>query len=80
MNVEQIKVYYRWLLIQDDPDDNKFVDGAVAGNVRFVVSNDKHFKILKEIHFPSVEVIKVDDFLAELKKIKLASTALALER
>ena len=65
-NVEQIEVYYKWLLIKDDPDDNKFVDCAIAGNVRFVVSNDKHFKILKTINFPNVEVISSDEFLNEL--------------
>lgn len=68
-NVHKIEVYYRWLLISKDPDDNKFVDCAVAGNVKFVVSNDKHFKILKEIEFPSIEVISSDQFLEELNKI-----------
>ncbi len=68
-NVEQIEVYYKWLLIQDDHDDNKFVDCAVAGNVKFVVSNDKHFNILKNIEFPSIEVIKADQFLEELKSL-----------
>ncbi|MEM1320312.1 MAG: putative toxin-antitoxin system toxin component, PIN family [Bacteroidota bacterium] len=43
-NVKQIEVYYRWLLIDKDYDDNKFVDCAIAGNVKFVVSNDKDFK------------------------------------
>jgi len=67
-NVKQIEVYYKWLLIQDDFDDNKFVDCAIAGNVKFVVTNDKHFKILKSIPFPFVEVIKADEFLIELNK------------
>lgn len=66
-NVNQIKVYYKWLLIQDDFDDNKFIDCAIAGNVKFVVSNDKHFNVLKRIPFPFVEVIKADQFLDELK-------------
>ena len=69
-NVELIKVYYNWLLIKDDPDDNKFVDCAIAGNVKFVVSNDKHFNILKSIEFPNVEVIKAEEFVNELKQTK----------
>ena len=69
-NVEKIEVYYKWLLIENDPDDNKFVDCAIAGNVKFVVSNDKHFKILKKIKFPFVEVINSDQFLEELKNLK----------
>lgn len=56
------KKYYKWLLIEKDPDDNKFVDCAIAGDLKFIVSNDKHFKILKEIKFPTVEVITSDEF------------------
>ncbi len=69
-NVNKIEVYYRWALISKDPDDNKFIGCAIAGNVKFVVSNDKHFQILKEIEFPSVEVITADQFLVELEKLK----------
>jgi predicted nucleic acid-binding protein len=68
-NVEKIEVFYNWHLIEEDFDDNKFVDCAIAGNVKFVVSNDNHFKVLKNIDFPSVEVIKADDFLKELKNL-----------
>ncbi len=50
-NVEQIKVYYNWLLIKEDPDDNKFIDCAIAGNVKYIVSNDKHFNIWKNDRF-----------------------------
>ena len=67
-NVEFIDVYYNWRLIESDYDDNKFIDCAIAGNVKFVVSNDKHFNILKNIMFPKVEVIRSDQFLIELEK------------
>ena len=67
-NVQKIEIFFRWNLIEKDPDDNKFVDCAIAGNVKFIVSNDSHFKILKTIDFPNVEVIKIDDFLEELEK------------
>lgn len=49
------------------PDDNKFVDCAIAGRVKYVVTKDKHFSILKDIPFPKVEIISIDDFLEELK-------------
>jgi putative PIN family toxin of toxin-antitoxin system len=67
-SVQKIDIFYRWNLIEIDPDDNKFVDCAIAGNVKFIVSNDSHFKILKDISFPSVDVIQIDDFLEELNK------------
>jgi len=58
-NVELITNYFKWNLIIDNPDDNKFVDCAIT---KFLVSNDKHFNILKEIDFPKVELIKAEEF------------------
>ena len=55
--------YYRFNLIKADPDDNKFVDCAVAGNARFVVTEDSHYKILREIDLPKVDIISLDDML-----------------
>jgi len=67
-NVEQIEVYYKWLLIDKDPDDNKFIDCAISGNVDYIVSNDKHFNVLSNIKFPSIEVVTADQFLLELEE------------
>lgn len=69
-NVERIEIYYKWLLIEKDTDDNKFVDCAIAGNVKYVVTNDKHFNVLKNIDFPSIEVVSADQFLKELEGLK----------
>lgn len=68
-NVEKIEVSYKWNLITEDPDDNKFVDCAIAGRVKYVVTNDKHFSILEDIPFPKVDVVSIDDFLKEIKKL-----------
>ena len=65
-NVRLISPSYKWNLITADPDDNKFVDCAVAANAKFIVTEDHHFNILKEIDFPSVDVINIDDFLKEV--------------
>ena len=54
----------KWLLISQDPDDNKFVDCAVAGGADYLVTNDKHFNILKTIPFPPVNLVNIDSFLA----------------
>ena len=66
-NVEKIEVSYKWNLITDDPDDNKFVDCAIAGRVKYVVTNDRHFAILKDIPFPKVEIISIKDFPEEIE-------------
>ena len=65
-NVRLISPSYKWNLITADPDDNKFVDCAVAANAKFIVTEDHHFNVLKEIDFPSVDVINIDDFLKEV--------------
>ncbi|MFN8352923.1 MAG: putative toxin-antitoxin system toxin component, PIN family [Spirosomataceae bacterium] len=54
--------YYHWNLIINDPDDDKFVDCAVAANADFIVTNDKHFDILKNVAFPKVLVINQEEF------------------
>jgi len=54
--------YFKWNLIVPDADDNKFADLAIAGNADYVVTNDKHFNILKSVDFPVVNVISLNDF------------------
>ena len=41
---------------------NKFVDCAIVANAHFIVTEDKHFNALKNIEFPHVDVIGIDDF------------------
>lgn len=67
-NVESINVYYKWNLVYPDLDDNKFVDCAVAGKVDYLVTNDKDFKPLKKLPFPSLTVLNVEEFITILKK------------
>lgn len=66
-NVSLITPYYNWKLITADPDDNKFVDCAIAANAKFIVTGDHHFNVLKDIPFPSVPVVNIDEFLKELE-------------
>lgn len=68
-NVHLVKPYYNWNLITQDPDDNKFVDAAVSGNADFVVTNDKHFRVLKEVGFPKVEILTIDEFKLLLEEL-----------
>ncbi|MEL6654178.1 MAG: PIN domain-containing protein, partial [Bacteroidota bacterium] len=65
-NVRWITKYYKWNLIKADADDNKFVDCAIAGDAKFLVSDDRHFKPLEEIEFPKVNLITAREFLEEL--------------
>lgn len=43
-------------------DDEKFADCAVASNVDYLVTNDKHFEVLKRIDFPIIQVVNDKEF------------------
>lgn len=62
-NVIFISPTFSFQLPYADEDDQKFVDCAVCGNADFLVTNDKHFNILKNIDFPKVKVIKAETFI-----------------
>ena len=61
-NVEKIEPFFQLRLIEADLDDNKFVDCAFASNAHYVVTDDKHFNILRTIDFPRIPVISADEF------------------
>ena len=58
--------YYHFKLIAADPDDNKFVDCAVAANAKFIVTEDSHYNVLQDINFPKVEIIRLDEIMETL--------------
>jgi len=64
--LQRIIRYYRWNLIVADPDDDKFVDCAIAANADFIVTEDGHFRVLRQIEFPKVEVIGIEEFKKRL--------------
>ena len=65
--VELFSPHYRFNLISADPDDNKFVDCAIVANARYIVTNDHHYNVLRNIKFPSVDVMNLTDFLDLLR-------------
>lgn len=68
-NTKKVDARYRWSLITEDPDDNKFVDCAVFANADFIVSEDRHFKQLETVDFPKVIVVRLDEFARLYKNI-----------
>jgi uncharacterized protein len=61
---------FRWALIVEDADDNKFSDLALSANANFLLTRDKHFNIFKKIDFPSLKVINPEEFFEILKTLK----------
>lgn len=60
-NIRFISPTYRFNLLTD-PDDNKFVDCAIAANAVCLVSHDRDFLPLREIEFPRVAVVDTAGF------------------
>jgi len=65
-NVHFINTYYKWLLIDPDPEDNKYVDCAIAAGASYLVTKDRHFSILSTIPFPKLPVLSIDRFMEML--------------
>lgn len=61
-NVIRKDPHFSFGLIVADKDDNKFADCAIAANAKCIVTEDKHFNVLKSIPFPKVDVIGIDEF------------------
>ena len=61
-NIHFIHKYYSWQLIEADPDDNKFVDCAIAAGAKYLVSEDRHFKVLKEYPFLPTDIVTLEEF------------------
>ena len=68
-NVKKISPSFSFHLIEADVDDNKFVDCAIVANAKYIVTEDHHYDVLKEIPFPKVDVIKLREFMLELRTI-----------
>ena len=64
-NVIRLNPYFHFNLISADPDDNKFVDCAIQANARFIVTNDHHYDVLRQIEFPRVDIITLKDFILQ---------------
>ena len=61
--VELVNTYFSLHLIEEDHDDDKFVDCAFAANAAFIVSDDNHYRVLQDIEFPKLLVLKLKEFL-----------------
>ena len=53
--------------VKDDPDDNKFIEAAIAANATYIISQDKkHLISLKE--FRGIKIVTPETFLSLLEK------------
>ena len=55
----------RLRVIREDPADNRVLECALAGKVRYIVSGNKHLLQLKK--FSGVKIVRAKEFLDTLK-------------
>jgi putative PIN family toxin of toxin-antitoxin system len=67
-NLLLVEKYYFWQAVEQDPDDNKFLDCAVAARAKYLVSDDKHFNPLRKRPLFEVEIVRYDEFEILYKK------------
>lgn len=66
-NTKMVQIYYHLHLITADPDDDKFVDCAFKANAKYIVTQDHHYDVLRNIRFPQIDVVDIDEFLNILR-------------
>lgn len=67
-NVHNVTKYYSWQLVEIDPDDNKFVDCAIAAGAEYLVSEDKHLRIINQYPYFNITLLKLAEFKLLLGK------------
>jgi len=60
--VEQYQIHFNFNLIPNDEDDNKFADCYIVAQAQYLISNDKHFKVLKDLEFPEINIVTIEEF------------------
>jgi putative PIN family toxin of toxin-antitoxin system len=66
-NFEQVVVHYNWQLIEQDKDDNKFIDAFFASGADWLISNDSTVINLKNNNFPPLNILTLEEFSNLLK-------------
>lgn len=56
----------RYHLIESDPDDNKFVDCAITANAKYIVTEDRHYDVVRFNPKFDFTAVNIDYFCALL--------------
>lgn len=58
---------------KEDPDDNKFIDCCIDGNIKYLISSDSHLlklKDTKEIKQHGIKIMTPKEFSIEILRLK----------
>lgn len=69
-NHQRFEPSYKWQLVEEDPDDNKFIDCAIGANADYLVTDDNHIRriIKRKNPFPPIKIISFAEFMLILEK------------
>jgi putative PIN family toxin of toxin-antitoxin system len=59
--VDTVRVRRRLVVVRRDPDDDKFLECAVTGRARYLVTGDRHLRELDS--FRGITIVTVGEFL-----------------
>jgi len=65
-NVRRQRINYDFRLVEQDPDDDKFVNAYVASQADYLVTDDRHFRVVLASQFPTVRVVSTAEFMEVL--------------
>ncbi|MFB9843389.1 putative toxin-antitoxin system toxin component, PIN family [Mucilaginibacter ginsenosidivorans] len=60
---------FLWQLVENDKDDNKFIDCYIASQSDYIISNDRHIHQIKTSKFPQIAVLRYEEFEVEYKAV-----------
>jgi putative PIN family toxin of toxin-antitoxin system len=61
INSEVVEPEEKINIVQDDPDDDKFIEAGVKGMARYIVTQDNHLLKIKE--FRGIKILSPKEFL-----------------
>jgi predicted nucleic acid-binding protein len=64
--VRRQRISFDFRLVEQDPDDDKFVNAYVAGQADYLVTDDRHFRVMLASKFPTVRVVSAAEFMEVL--------------
>lgn len=64
--VDTIRVRRRLTVVRRDPDDDKFLECAVAGHARYLVTGDQDLRELDS--FRGITILTVGEFLGQMNR------------
>ncbi len=70
-NLHRNVIDFKWNLIIQDLDDNKFVDCALNAGADLIVTEDRHFNVLAEVTFPKITAENLANFKQRLIEMEI---------